>query len=181
MKIYTRTGDDGTTGLLGGGRVSKSEQRLAAYGTIDEFNAVLGVARAADLSPRCGEILLRLQGELFHLGAELATPPDSRSTADGLQDEVVAALEAEIDALEKDLPPLKAFILPGGTSAAAALHLARCVCRRAERELVTLAEREPVRPLVLQYVNRLSDLLFVMARTANSEADVEDVEWKSGS
>jgi cob(I)alamin adenosyltransferase len=181
MKIYTRTGDDGTTGLLGGGRVAKSEQRLAAFGTIDEFNAVLGVARAADLLPRCGEILLRLQGELFHLGAELATPPDARSTAEGLQDEDVAALEAEIDALEKDLPPLKAFILPSGSPAAAALHLARCVCRRAERELVTLAEQEPVRPLVLQYVNRLSDLLFVMARTANSEAHVEDVEWKPGS
>ena len=115
------------------------------------------------------------------IGSELATPPQAHSKAEVLQDEVVAKLEAEIDALEKDLPPLKAFILPGGSPAAAALHLARCVCRRAERELVALSEQEPVRPLVLKYFNRLSDLLFVMARTANSEAHLSDVEWKPGS
>jgi cob(I)alamin adenosyltransferase len=181
MKIYTRTGDEGTTGLLGGGRVSKSHQRLVTYGTIDELNAALGVARAGDLSARCGQILLRLQGEMFDLGAELATPPDSRSIVQVLPDEVVAALESQIDALEEDLPPLTAFILPGGSPGAAALHLARCVCRRAERELVTLAQQEPVRPLVLKYFNRLSDLLFVMARMANSEAQIADVQWKPGS
>jgi cob(I)alamin adenosyltransferase len=181
MKIYTRTGDEGTTGLLGGGRVSKSDRRLSVYGTIDEVNAVLGVARSAGMSSRCDEVLLRLQGEMFHLGAELATPQNAHSAAEVLQDEVIAELEAVIDALEKGLPPLKAFILPGGSPAAAALHLARCVCRRAERELVALSEHEQVRPLVLKYVNRLSDLLFVLARTANAEAGIGDVEWKKGS
>jgi len=181
MKIYTRTGDDGTTGLFGGGRVSKGDRRLCAYGTIDELNAVLGAARAADMGSRCDGILLRLQGEMFHLGAELATPPNAHSSTDVLQDQAVAKLESEIDDLEKKLPPLKAFILPGGSQAAAALHLARCVCRRAERELVTLSEHEQVRPLVLKYVNRVSDLLFVLARTANAEAGVGDVEWQKGS
>lgn len=178
MKIYTRTGDEGMTGLLGGGRVSKSDPRLNAYGTIDELNAVLGVARAARLSSRCDEILLKLQSQMFHLGAELATPNTSHSSTEVLQNEIITELEAGIDALEKDLPPLKAFILPGGSPAAAALHLARCVCRRAEREIVALSEQVHVRPLVLEYVNRVSDLLFVLARTANAEASVGDTEWE---
>ncbi len=180
MKIYTRTGDEGTTGLLGGGRVSKSDRRLSAYGTIDELNAVLGVVRAAGVSSRCDEILLRLQSQMFHLGAELATPKTSHSATEVLQDKVIAELEAQIDTLEKGLPPLKAFILPGGSPAAAALHLARCVCRRAERLVVALSEQAQVRPLVLKYVNRVSDLLFVLARTVNAEAGVGDTEWEKG-
>ena len=117
---------------------------------------------------------------MFHLGAELATPKTAHSTTEVLQDKVITELEAQIDTLEKSLPPLKAFILPGGSSAAAALHLARCVCRRAEREIVALSEQVQVRPLVLKYVNRVSDLLFVLARTANAEAGVGDVEWEKG-
>jgi len=180
MKIYTRTGDDGTTGLFGGGRVSKSDLRLCAYGAIDELNAVLGVARAAEVSARCDKILLTLQNQMFDLGAELATPDPAKHGAELLTDGAVGQLEAWIDSLEADLAPLKAFILPGGAPAAAALHLARCVCRRAEREIVALSETAPVRPLVLKYVNRVSDLLFVLARTANVEAGVADVEWKKG-
>ena len=180
MKIYTRTGDEGTTGLLGGGRVSKSDRRLNAYGTIDELNAVLGVVRAAGVSSRCDEILLNLQSQMFHLGAELATPQPAHSATEVLQNEIITELEAGIDTLEKGLPPLQAFILPGGSPAAAALHLARCVCRRAEREIVALSEQTQVRPLVLKYVNRVSDLLFVLARTANAEAGVGDTEWEKG-
>ena len=178
MKIYTRTGDDGTTGLLGGKRVLKYDRRLAAYGTIDELNAVLGVARAAGPSAQSDQILLRLQGEMFHLGAELASAPGAALSTAVLPDSSVEDIEAEIDALERELPSLQAFILPGGSSVAAALHLARCVCRRAERELVALSEDEQVRPLVLKYVNRVSDLLFVLARTANAEAGVADVSWE---
>lgn len=178
MKIYTRTGDDGTTGLLGGSRVSKSELRLSVYGTIDELNAVLGIARAADVSSRCDSILLDLQGQMFHLGAELATPYPADDASDYLREEVIAKLEAEIDDLEQSLLPLKAFILPGGSPGAAVLHLARCVCRRAERELVALSQQADVRPLVLRYVNRVSDLLFVLARAANADAGVSDVEWE---
>lgn len=180
MKIYTRTGDDGTTGLFGGGRVSKNDPRLNAYGALDELNAVLGVARAEGLSARSDEILLSLQNQMFDLGAELAAPDAAKHGAQFLTDEVLAKLEEWIDLLEAELPPLKAFILPGGAPASAALHLARCVCRRAEREIVTLSETVQVRPLVLKYANRVSDLLFVLARTVNLEAEVADVEWKKG-
>ncbi len=180
MKIYTRTGDDGTTGLLGGGRVSKNDPRLKAYGAIDELNAVLGVARAGGVSALSDEVLLTLQNQMFDLGAELAAPDAAKHGAQFLTDEVIARLESWIDLLEADLAPLQAFILPGGASAAAALHLARCVCRRAEREIVALSETVPVRPLVVKYVNRVSDLLFVLARTANAEAGIADVEWKKG-
>jgi len=180
MKIYTRTGDDGTTGLFGGGRVSKSDPRLNACGAIDELNAVLGIVRAEGVSARCDEILLVLQNQMFDLGAELATPDAAKHGAQFLADELLARLESWIDLLEADLAPLEAFILPGGAPAAATLHLARCVCRRAEREIVALSETVPVRPLVLKYVNRVSDLLFVLARTANVESGIADVEWKKG-
>jgi cob(I)alamin adenosyltransferase len=180
MKIYTRTGDDGTTGLFGGGRVSKSDVRLSAYGAIDELNAVLGFARSAGLPKLCDQILLVLQNQMFDLGAELATPDSAKHGAELLTDDLLDQLESWIDTLEADLAPLKTFILPGGTSAAAALHLARCVCRRAERRIVALSETASVRPLVLKYVNRLSDLLFVLARTANAEAGVGDIAWKKG-
>ena len=178
MKIYTRTGDEGTTGLIGGTRVSKSDLRLNAYGTIDELNAVLGTARGLDLPPRCDEILQKLQNQMFNLGAELATPTVNQQSTALLDDSVINALESWIDELQEQLPPLTAFILPAGTPGAATLHLARCVCRRAEREIVALAQVSTVRGLVLKYINRVSDLLFVLARTANAAAGVADVEWE---
>jgi cob(I)alamin adenosyltransferase len=180
-RIYTRTGDAGETGLFGGQRVRKDDVRVSAYGAVDELNAVLGVARAAGPGPDIDAVLERLQHHLFDLGAELATPPSAPSGAAGHAPRVsaswVAGLEEDIDGLEDSLPPLRQFILPGGTPAAAALHLARTVARRAERDIVTLAAREPLNPEVLRFVNRLSDLLFVLARAANREAGRPDTAW----
>ena len=178
-KIYTRTGDAGETGLFGGGRVSKDHLRVRAYGTIDEANAVIGVARSAGPSPEIDGILERVQHQLFDLGAELATPEDAAAAAHIARTtpERVEALERDIDRCESVLPPLSQFVLPGGTPAASALHHARTVARRAEREIVALAAREPVNPELLKYVNRLSDLLFVLARLANHAAGRPDVVW----
>jgi cob(I)alamin adenosyltransferase len=180
VKIYTKTGDDGTTGLLGPGRVAKDDLRIAAYGTVDELNAMLGVARAGGLIPYADKLLAQLQNELFLVGSALADPsPDGRfyDTITGMQ---VENLEQVIDSLEATLEPLTQFILPGGTPAAAQLHLARTVCRRAERMAVELSHKpgEAVSRDVLIYLNRLSDLLFVLARTVNHEAGVADVIWK---
>ncbi|MGL4512837.1 MAG: cob(I)yrinic acid a,c-diamide adenosyltransferase [Lacipirellulaceae bacterium] len=186
MKIYTKTGDGGDTGLFGGGRIRKNADRIAAYGTVDELNAVLGVARA-ELArlPMAGDaegveldaLLDDIQNRLFDLGAELATPsPEERGTA-LLAEKHVERLERAIDHYEGTLPPLRQFVLPGGSAAAAQLHLARCVCRRAERLVVTLADHEGVRDLALWYVNRLSDLLFVAARVANRRSGVGDTPW----
>lgn len=177
MKIYTRTGDEGSTSLLGNQRVSKDEGRLAAFGTVDELNAVLGMVRADGLSPRCDEIVTRLQNQLFDLGAELASPNPSDTGTDILQPEDIELQESNIDELEKDLEPLTNFILPGGSKTAATLHLARNVCRRAEREIVALSKEVGIREIVLQFMNRTSDLLFVLARTANAESGVADVPW----
>ena len=177
MKIYTRTGDDGTTGLYGGARVPKDDPRVEAYGTVDETNATLGLARAAGLPPELDEVLARAQSTLFDVGAALATPADRASAVASIGDADVAALERAIDALEARLEPLKTFVLPGGTEAAARLHLARTVCRRAERLVVSLAARAPVSPLIVRWLNRLSDLLFVQARYANFVAKVPDVPW----
>ena len=178
MKIYTRTGDQGSTSLLGNKRVPKSDLRLATYGTVDELNAVLGLARAEGLSSRCNEIVLRLQNQLFDLGAELATPDPGDRGTEFLQPGDIAQQETIINEMKKGLAPLTAFILPGGTRAAATLHLARCVCRRAEREIVALAAESPLRDVVLEFINRTSDLLFVLARTANAEAGTADVPWE---
>jgi len=180
MKIYTRTGDDGTTGLLGGRRVSKADARVAAYGDVDEANAAVGFARAAGLPAPVDALLARAQSTLFQVGAALATPPDRQSGTAPVSAADVAVLEAGIDALEADLPPLRSFILPGGAEGAARLHLARTVCRRAERAVVGLSSREPVDPLLVRYLNRLSDLLFVQARSTNRAAGVADVPWKGG-
>lgn len=184
MKIYTKAGDAGDTALYGGARVSKDALRVDAYGTLDELNAALGVAAASLPASHAalGTILSTLQAELFDLGAELATPPERLDDALGRKlhradAAQVAALEAIIDRYEAELPPLHAFILPGGAPAAAALHLARTIARRAERRVVTLARDEPVNPEVLRYLNRLSDLLFVLARTANRLSGVADVPW----
>jgi cob(I)alamin adenosyltransferase len=180
VKIYTKTGDDGTTGLLGPGRVPKHDLRIAAYGTVDELNAVLGVVRSMGLDAATDQLAARLQDELFLVGSALADPlPDGRfhNTITGAH---VEHLEHTIDALEAQVEPLREFILPGGVPAAAYLHLARTVCRRAERLVVELAldKREAVAGPVLVYLNRLSDLLFVLARAVNRKAGVPDVIWK---
>ena len=177
MKIYTRTGDTGETGLLGGVRVRKHDLRIEAYGTVDELNAALGVVRAAQPSQRVDQILEHIQNELFGVGAELATPTSKGAHSGRIEESHVARLEEMIDLCEADLPPLKNFILPGGCPTAAQLHFARTVCRRAERLVVELSENSPVSAQIIVYVNRLSDLLFVLARFENARAEVPDVKW----
>lgn len=178
MKIYTRTGDTGETGLLGGVRVKKHDLRIEAYGTVDELNAVLGVVRAAHPSQRVDQILQHVQNELFAIGAELATPTPEGAHFGRIEASHVERLEEMIDLCETGLEPLKNFILPGGCTTAAHLHHARTVCRRAERRVVELAETSPVSPQIIVYLNRLSDLLFVLARVENARAGVPDVKWK---
>lgn len=179
MKTYTRTGDDGTTGLFGGERTSKDDVRVEAYGTVDELNAALGVAQAAAPSSDCAALLVRIQSDLFALGAELACSPARRDRlpAKPLDADDIKRLEDAIDEAEAILPPLKNFVLPGGTPAAAALHAARTVCRRAERRLVTLRRSGEIRNEDVIYLNRLGDLLFVLARRANQDAGVADAPW----
>lgn len=173
MKIYTKTGDGGSTGLLGGDRIAKNSLRIAAIGDVDELNATLGLALSQGAVPD----LHRLQCWLFDLGAELAAPPGGKFDAASIGPAHVVWLEGEIDRLMESLPPLKAFVLPGGKPAAAALHLARVVCRRAERSLLDLHAAEPVRENARTFVNRLSDYLFAAARAANATEGVSDVEW----
>jgi cob(I)alamin adenosyltransferase len=181
-KIYTRGGDRGMTSLGDGARVSKTALRIQAVGDVDEANATIGLAvqEIADAGSVLGDMLARVQNDLFDLGADLAAPGDD--PADGrlrMQPNQVARLEAEIDRLNADLAPLTSFILPGGSALAARLHLARTVTRRAERSVAGLAQAEPVNPEALSYVNRLSDLLFVMARVAN-DGGRSDVLWQPG-
>lgn len=182
MKIYTRTGDAGETALFGGGRVKKAHPRVNAYGTVDELNSVLGVALASMAPGPMQERLSVMQHDLFVLGAVLATPPPApgrkRPGTPDLPMHRVALMEEWIDEADRELPPLTTFILPGGTPGAAALHLARTVCRRAEREVVALGHDEPVESDVLIYLNRLSDLLFTLARLENHRAGVADVAWQ---
>jgi cob(I)alamin adenosyltransferase len=179
MKIYTRTGDDGTTGLFGGARVGKDDARVEAYGSVDETNSAIGVARAGGLPNEVDAELARIQDELFALGAELACVREKRAklASDAIDAGAIARLEAVIDRLDADLPPLQNFILPGGAPSAAALHLARTICRRSERRLLAAARLGELRPELLVYLNRLSDLLFVAARSANRWAGVPDVPW----
>jgi cob(I)alamin adenosyltransferase len=178
MRIYTRTGDDGTTGLTGGGRVGKDDPRIRAYGAVDELNAQLGVCRAAGLTGAAESTVAALQHEMFALGAELASPSGAVTGITLLDEDSVRQLESAIDRFERDLAPLRNFILPGGAPGAAALHVARCVCRRAEGEMVELSRGASVRGVLLAYVNRLSDLLFVLARWCNQQADVADAAWE---
>jgi len=179
VKIYTRAGDAGDTGLFGGPRVRKDDLRLEAYGTIDELNSLLGAARAEELPPAMDELLGRLQHELFDVGAELATLDPTVRQIRVIGPTHAEALERAIDDFDGPLPALRQFILPGGTRAAAALHVARAVCRRAERRLVTLISATPdqISPHLLVYLNRLGDLLFVLARAANHAAGRADVLW----
>lgn len=183
MKIYTRQGDQGQTGLFDGTRVSKDDLRIEAYGTVDELNSVLGTAIASCGDHTLQTLLLNIQHQLFDLGADLATP--LKSTNARRVRRIMAAdtefLEKQIDLATSRLPPLKEFVLPGGAMSAAQLHVARTVCRRAERRLVTLMQREKLDPQPLIYLNRLSDLLFTLARLANHLHGVPDVPWQPGS
>ncbi len=177
MKIYTRTGDDGTTTLFDGTRIAKSDPRVWAYGDLDEANAVVGLARSIGIDADIDEMLVRIQRDLFALGSRLADPAEriaDRVSKVSVGDEDVARLERWIDTCEAELTPLRRFILPGGSQLAATLHLARTVCRRAERRMVALGAVEPV---LLVYVNRLSDLLFVMARVVNHRAKMGEAQW----
>jgi len=182
MKIYTKTGDDGTTGLFGGGRVRKSDPRIDCYGNVDELNAALGVARVVTggATASIGESLRRVQNELFVVGSHLATPEDSPHTRSLplLEEAMVGRLEMEIDAAEAELEPLRNFILPGGGELGARLHVARTVCRRAERGLVDFAMDRPVAGVIVTYLNRLSDWLFVMGRLANRREGRADMIWE---
>jgi len=182
MKIYTRTGDTGTTALFGGDRVGKNHPRIEAYGTVDETNAYLGLARSLlEDQPgavRLEPLLARLQDDLFILGADLATPSESRAVVPRIDQAHITRLEEAIDAFEADLPPLKHFILPGGTSVAGMLHVARTVCRRAERLTVAASAEEAISLEATIYLNRLSDLLFVLARWVNRQAGIEEAAWK---
>jgi cob(I)alamin adenosyltransferase len=181
MKIYTKTGDAGTTGLFGGGRVGKDHPRVEAYGDVDELNAALGLARAAEVMPRIDEVLVPVQRDLFAIGALLATPDREKMRQHlekaRLDDDRIAQLEGAIDEADKELDLLRAFVLPGGTPKAAALHVARTVCRRAERRVVRLQADEEIPQVVVVYLNRLSDLLFTLARLANKRAGAGEVTW----
>jgi cob(I)alamin adenosyltransferase len=180
-KIYTKTGDDGRTGLFGGGRVEKDHARVEAYGDVDELNAVIGAARAVEMMPRVDEILAPIQRDLFAIGALLATPHPEKHKEQlekaRLSDKRIAQLEQAIDDGEEELEPLKAFIMPGGTPKASSLHVARTVCRRAERSIIRLQRTDEVPQIVIVYLNRLSDLLFVLARVANKRAGAGEVTW----
>lgn len=180
MKIYTRTGDKGDTGLFGGGRVSKAHPRVEAYGEVDELNATIGFARAIEPMPRVDEVLVPVQRDLFAIGALLATPDRDRMHKHlekaSIDEARIKELENAIDQGDAELEPLKAFIVPGGTPKAAALHVARTVCRRAERRVIAL-EEEDIPDVVVVYLNRLSDLLFTLARVANRQAGSGEVTW----
>lgn len=180
MKIYTKAGDAGETGLFGGGRVAKDDARVDAYGEVDELNAVLGLARAsAQLPQELDALLQRLQDQLFTVGAVMATPAGTKASSylPPLKESWAEDMEQAIDRFEVELPKMTHFILPGGTPASAALHLARTVCRRAERRAVPLLRDGTIPKDVVVFLNRLSDLLFVMARVANHRASVPDVKW----
>lgn len=180
-KIYTRTGDDGTTALAGGRRVSKAAARVTAYGTVDELNSSLGVALASGCSGEVTAILSRVQNELFHLGADLCFVEEDKSPASGptVERRHVEALEEDIDRLSAGLEALENFILPGGSRSGAQLHLARTVCRRAERCVVRLAAEEAIGAHVLRYLNRLSDFLFCAARFENARSEISETLWDS--
>lgn len=180
MKIYTKTGDKGETGLIGGTRVSKSALRVEAYGEVDELNAVLGYARAKVTDESIKGQLSDIQRDLFAIGAQLADPRgqvEKKAEKAAVSEARVKELEALIDRYDSMLSPLRSFILPGGAEAGAILHLARAVCRRAERRVVALSKEAPLPPVLLIYVNRLSDLLFILARAVNRQAGVEEIPW----
>jgi cob(I)alamin adenosyltransferase len=181
MKIYTRTGDAGDTGLFGGGRVGKDHPRVEAYGDVDELNATLGFVRALEPMPRIDEVIVPIQRDLFAIGALLATPDREKMRASlekaRLDDSRIRELEIAIDHCESELEPLRSFIVPGGTAKAASLHVARTICRRAERRVVALQKIEELPAIVVVFLNRVSDLLFMLARVANRRAGAGEVSW----
>ncbi|MGV3460130.1 MAG: cob(I)yrinic acid a,c-diamide adenosyltransferase [Flavobacterium sp.] len=185
MKVYTKTGDKGTTALFGGDRVPKHHIRIESYGTVDELNSHIGLIRDQDINPNYKKILERVQDRLFTLGAILATPPEKEILKNGkerlnipkITETDIEILENEIDTMEAVLPPMTHFVLPGGHTTVSYCHIARCVCRRAERLSVRLNEIEPVDMLVLSYLNRLSDYLFVLARKLSHDLKADEVKW----
>lgn len=180
VKIYTKKGDDGTTGLVDGSRVGKDDERVDAYGEVDELNAAIGAARAFVEDPEVDATLLGIQSDLFAIGAQLADPkydPAKRKEKTKLAPETVAQFEKCMDRYETELPPLKGFILPCGAKGAALLHLARTICRRAERKIVALGRKVKIDSLVVIYINRLSDLLFVLARVENLRGGEQQIPW----
>lgn len=176
-RIYTRTGDKGETGLVGGNRTSKSSLRVQAYGDIDELNSVLGLARTFSKDEEIGSLLERLQRDLFIVGADLASPKPEDHVTPRVTEDMTVTLEKNIDTFQQELRPLKAFILPGGAETGALLHFARTVARRAERSIVALSKTESLNENLIPYINRLSDLLFVMARLANHREGRNEAEW----
>jgi cob(I)alamin adenosyltransferase len=185
MKIYTKTGDKGQTSLYGGTRVSKAHLRIESYGTLDELNSYIGLLKDQSISENLKDILLDIQDKLFVAGAILATPPEKELLKNGtprlniqrIEEKDIELLENQIDELEKDLPQMTHFILPGGHPTVSFCHIARCVCRRAERLVVHLNENESIDPVIITYLNRLSDLLFVMARKLSNQLQVDEIKW----
>jgi cob(I)alamin adenosyltransferase len=178
LKIYTKTGDKGETSLFGGRRVPKDTLRIETYGTLDELNCIIGVCRSLNTAQEVDRVLTEIQNDLFVLGAELAAPADSsRQSIQRIQEPDVSRLERHIDTIEPGLAPLDAFILPGGSRTASMIHLARAVCRRAERLAVHLSREEAIGPAILTYVNRLSDLLFILARWVNALSSTAETKW----
>lgn len=179
MKIYTKRGDSGETSLFGGDRVSKSNERIEAYGTVDELNSFVGLAASYNLSDRGTESLRKVQELLFTLGADLATPPSAKTRIERIQENDITYLEEQIDELEKELEPLKNFILPGGSQAGATLHTARTICRRAERAAVACHKVDEISDTCIKFLNRLSDFFFVLARYENKQAGIREETWDS--
>ncbi|MFK7030918.1 cob(I)yrinic acid a,c-diamide adenosyltransferase [Flavobacterium oreochromis] len=185
MKVYTKTGDKGTTALFGGTRVPKHHIRIESYGTVDELNSYIGLIRDQEMNPLYKAVLIEVQDRLFTLGAILATPPEKEVLKNGqkrlqnlgLTETDIEYLENEIDKMETDLPPMTHFVLPGGHTTVSHCHIARCVCRRAERLATHLHEEEPTDDLVLKYLNRLSDYLFVLARKLSHDLNANEVPW----
>ncbi|RIJ37001.1 cob(I)yrinic acid a,c-diamide adenosyltransferase [Pontibacter oryzae] len=179
MKIYTKTGDKGTTSLIGGTRVAKSHLRIEAYGTVDELNSYIGLVRDQEVNISRLDVLKEIQDRLFTIGALLATDPEkSKMKTPDLHEEDIALLEQEIDNMTAEVPPLRAFVLPGGHQSVSFCHVARCVCRRAERLAISLQEFSEVEELVIKYLNRLSDYLFALCRKMTQELGAEEVVWK---
>lgn len=180
FKVYTKTGDDGTTGLVGGNRVKKYDPRLEAYGTVDELNACIGVIRSYSIPEEISDLLIQIQNKLFNIGSRLASDEkgDALTANLAIKYEDIELLEKEIDKLEESLPELRNFILPGGELSMAQCHMARTVCRRAERRIVEFAEHSPVQSEIIKYLNRLSDFLFVLARKLGNSNGAEETIWK---
>jgi cob(I)alamin adenosyltransferase len=179
MKIYTKTGDQGTTSLFGGKRVSKADLRIETYGTVDELNSWMGVIRDQDVNAKRSEILINIQDRLFTIGSVLATEPgNTKVKIPSLSESDIEFLEKEIDSMETELEPMRFFVLPGGHQSVSFCHVGRTVCRRAERLCINLHSHEPIDPLVIKYLNRLSDYLFVLSRKMTAELGIQETPWK---